>query len=339
MKTVSITIPTKNEENYIIDCLKSIVKADYPKNLLQVFVCDGLSTDRTQQLINDFIINYPFIKLIINEMQTTPYALNLGLQASDSEYKIILGAHSEIAPDFIKENIEAFQKMNDEKIACVGGLIENVYENNESKIIGYAMSTPFGVGNAHFRTGRKSEFVDTVAFGAYKKEIFEKIGYFDETLSRNQDDEFNYRIIKNGYKIYLSKNIKSKYYVRASFKKLFNQYYQYGYWKVIVNKKHKKITTFRQIVPAIFVLFNIIGLALSFFSCFITFLFLLSLILYFSLALYEGIKASFNINDKLRLIKSFLILHFSYGIGYLTAIKDSIFLRTFATKKNTIITR
>ncbi|MCK5535852.1 MAG: glycosyltransferase family 2 protein [Bacteroidales bacterium] len=339
MPKVSITIPCRNEENYIVKCLQSIVDSDYPKDKLEVFVCDGLSTDKTIVQVLKFEEKYPFIELLLNKKQTTPHALNIGLKESDADYNIILGAHAEIEKDFIQQNINTFEQINDNQLACVGGFIENIFEDEDSKIIGYAMSSSFGVGNAHFRTGGKDGFVDTVAFGMYKAEVFDDIGYFDESLARNQDDEFNYRLLKNGYKIYLSEAIKSKYYVRASFLKLFRQYFQYGYWKVIVNKKHNKITTLRQLAPFMFVLFLIVGFISSLFSMVYALIFLTILSIYFFLAILSTLKFKISITNKLKLIKAFLILHISYGLGYLMAIKDLIFLRKFVTNKKMEITR
>ena len=137
MKSVSITIPCRNEEHYIGKCLQSIVDCDFDKSLLSVFVCDGTSTDNTQAIIQEFIKKYPFIHFIENTKQTTPFALNLGLKANSADIKIILGAHAEIYPDYINKCIEAF-KIN-EKLGCVGGIIENVYENDTAEIIGKAM--------------------------------------------------------------------------------------------------------------------------------------------------------------------------------------------------------
>ena len=124
MKSVSITIPCRNEEHYIGKCLQSIVDCDFDKSLLSVFVCDGMSTDNTQEIIQEFIKKHPFIHFIENTKQTTPFALNLGLRATNADIKIILGAHAEIYPDYIHQCIEAFNV--DDKIACVGGIIENV---------------------------------------------------------------------------------------------------------------------------------------------------------------------------------------------------------------------
>ena len=188
------------------------------------------------------------------------------------------------------------------------------------------MSSAFGVGNAHFRTGSKNGFVDTVAFGAYRNEVFEKIGYFDEDLIRNQDDEFNFRLLQNGFKIYLNSNIKSKYYVRASFSKLYKQYYQYGYWKVYVNKKHKAVTSIRQLVPLFFVLFLFLGFTLSFLHWILGTLFSLGLLAYIGLAIVFASQKSTSFEKITGIAYTFFLLHFSYGLGYLVGIFDFIAL-------------
>ena len=324
---VSIIIPARNEEKYIAKCLDSIINSGYPKELLTVYVCDGLSIDKTADIVAFYASHFSFIKLLINKDKTTPHALNLGLRADTSDIKIILGAHSEISIDFISNNIRIFNNSGNENLMCVGGIIENIYESNKSEIIGLAMASPFGVGNANFRTGGKDGFVDTVAFGAYKNEIFEKIGYFNEELIRNQDDEFNYRIIKNGYLIYLSKEIKSKYYVRSSFKKLFSQYFQYGYWKVFVNKKHNTITTGRQLVPMLFVIFIILGGIISLMFVKLALIYMIGWILYILIALFYIIKLTKRIKQYHLILYTFLLLHIGYGLGYLKGIVDFVIFK------------
>ena len=321
---VSISIPCRNEEKYIAKCLDSIINCDYPKDKLKVFVSDGLSDDNTIAILLKYEKKFSFIKMLVNEKKTTQFALNLGLKAADADIKIILGAHSEISPDYIKKCVNAFQIS--EEIGCVGGILENVIEDEVTSVISKAMSSSFGVGNAHFRTGNANGYVDTVAFGAYKKEVFEKIGYFDEDLVRNQDDEFNFRVLKNGFKIYLSQKIKSKYYVRASFKKLYKQYYQYGYWKVYVNTKHKTVTTLRQIVPAAFVVYLFGGLLTSFLINKLMPLYLFGLIIYLVFAFIFASKKSEKLAEMLKIVFTFFILHFSYVIGYLEGIVNFVLL-------------
>lgn len=322
--TISITIPCRNEERFIGKCLDSIVNSDYPKEKLMVFVCDGMSTDSTVKIVNEFSSKYSFIKLIENHNLTTPFALNIGLKHQGFDIKMILGAHSEIYPNYLMELSKILEK--EPEAGCIGGVIENTYENKTSEIIGKAMSSKFGVGNAYFRTGGSDGYVDTVAFGAYRKEVFEKIGYFDTDLARNQDDEFNYRLISNGFKIYLSSSLKIKYYVRASYSKLFKQYFQYGYWKVYVNKKHNTITTVRQLIPALFVCFLALGTLLSFLWPVFVIPFLIVLLTYFIAATFASSLLTKSFVDFFGINTTFLILHLSYGLGYIEGIFRFILL-------------
>ncbi|MFN3916366.1 MAG: glycosyltransferase family 2 protein [Flavobacteriales bacterium] len=342
ISTVNIVIPCRNEEKYIAKCLESIVCSDFDKSMLTVCVCDGVSTDNTVQIIKYFEIKYPYIHYLQNPFQTTPHALNLGIKHVSADVSIILGAHAEIYPDFIDNCLKAFK--HDQSIGCVGGIIENIHEDEESKLIALAMSSSFGVGNAHFRTGTAEGYVDTVAFGAYTKEVFEKCGYFDEDLIRNQDDEFNYRLIKNRFKIWLDKSIRSKYYVRASKMKLKNQYYQYGYWKVFVNKKHRTVTTLRQLIPAIWVAYIVLGLPLSLIVGFmllpqVLLLYLIGLALYFVIGFMFSSRLTEAFPERMQILKIFSILHLSYGKGYLLGVVHFIVLNKKPVKKSIEITR
>ncbi len=320
LKKVSIIIPCRNEKEYIKNCVLSILENQSTSYDLEVLVCDGMSDDGTQEILVQLSQQYANVIYLKNVNLYTPHALNLGIQNAKGDYIGIFGAHALMKAEYIKMALELFEK-NDE-IACLGGVLKNIYLNKTSQSIGTAMSLPLGVGNAYFRTGNFEGFVDTVAFGIYRKEVFETIGVFDEKLIRNQDDEFNYRMIKNGYKIYLSQKMKADYVVRSSYKKLFNQYFQYGYWKVYVNKIHKSITTFRQVVPLCWVLYLLL-FPIVIFSNTLFLAWLSGICLYILLligtALYEQIK---NKNDGLSVAFTICILHFSYGFGYLKGIVD-----------------
>ncbi|HET6992548.1 MAG TPA: glycosyltransferase family 2 protein [Bacteroidia bacterium] len=329
---IAVVIPCRNEKRYIERCVFSVLNSDYPKENIEILVCDGMSDDGTRDIMWKLISEHPSVRLIDNEKRTTPFALNLGIKTTNKpDVVIILGAHSEIAPDYIRLCVENLQK--DTSAGCVGGLLENVNEDATSAIIGIAMSSPFGVGNAHFRTGTKAGYVDTVAFGAYRKEVFEKVGLFDEELVRNQDDEFNFRVTKTGFKIVLDPEIRSKYYVRAEFSKLFRQYYQYGLWKVYVNRKHKAVTSMRQLAPPVFVLFlfSLVLVPVSF--CFTSFGIIVAAtwILFFALYIFGGVLACMKQKAKPAqfpgIIYSFFLLHSGYGTGYLHGILKFIILR------------
>jgi cellulose synthase/poly-beta-1,6-N-acetylglucosamine synthase-like glycosyltransferase len=322
---VSVVIPCYNEESYIGNCLSSIFAQDYPLELIQVFVADGRSTDKTRAVLSSWNERWENVHMLDNPERHTPQALNIGIQASDSHVVIILGAHAEMFPDYISNCINV---LNDHpEVACAGGVLDHVNENRGAEIIAKAMSSPFGVGNVRFRTGGQPGYVDTVAFGAYRREVFNKVGLFDTDLVRNQDDEFNYRILASGDKIWFDPSIRSKYFVRSSFEKLFKQYRQYGYWKVFVNVKHKTVTTVRQLVPAIFV-FTMVSLILlgfafpAFWSVFAS-----ALVLWFLVAMVAAMAARTSSALLGGVVLAFFILHVSYGLGYLEGIVRFAILR------------
>jgi len=323
---VAVTIPCRNEERYIGRCVRSVLQSEYSGGEIRVLVCDGESTDNTQAIVRALAAQDHRVELLINKKQTTPFALNLGIKhADDADVHVILGAHAEIAVDYIRKCVEHLSK--DRSIGCVGGILENVNEDRTSELIAKAMSSPFGVGNAHFRTGMKSGFVDTVAFGAYRSEVFSKVGYFDEDLTRNQDDEFNYRVIKGGFRIFLDPEIRAKYYVRASFSKLRKQYYQYGYWKVYVNKKHGAVTSMRQLVPPAFVLFLLSGIGAVFLPGWLGFYWPLLFIIYFVLAGYSAVKQGARVNEIAGVVLAMMTMHVNYGTGYIAGFIRFMILR------------
>lgn len=331
---ISVVIPCRNEEKYIGKCIQSIIDQSYGIENIEVFVCDGCSDDNTQNIIKQYSIKYPQIKLVINEKRMAPSAMNLGIKASEGEIIVIFGAHAYMDKEYIKLCVK---KLNNTDITCVGGRIINISENSRAQAISFSMGSPFGVGNALFRFSEKEQLVDTVAFGAYKKSIFDEIGYFDEELVRNQDDELNFRITKNGNKILLAPDIISHYYTRGSFSKLWTQYFQYGFWKVRVIQKHKKPAAIRHLIPMLFVTSLIVGTALSPFSKIGRYLFLTEILLYLTSAIIFSLKAS---KGKFKyvpqMIVSFCILHLSYGIGFLEGLVVFYGLRSNkAVEKNT----
>ena len=311
--------------------MQSVADCDYPEEFLEIIVCDGLSDDGTAAILEGLRLRIPVLKVVINEQKITPAGMNRGIEAAYGDYILILGAHSTVQANYISENAHILEE--NPEVWCCGGMLKNVFLDEKSKNISAAMSSPFGVGTAHFRTGVLDGEVDTVAFGLYRREAFQKIGMFDEDLVRNQDDELNYRIIRAGGKIHLTAQTFVNYYVRASWKKLFSQYYQYGYWKVYVNRKHNTVTTSRQIVPLLFVLFL--------FSGFLSFLFYRHfsglygglMIAYLALAFGSAARFSSKPRDLLQIVISFFILHFSYGSGYAKGILDFLILRKQPVKR------
>lgn len=335
---VSVIIPCRNETNYIAECVHAIyssVNIDF--TTIEVIIVDGKSNDGTLQIIEQLQLQYSSLKLIENTLQLTPYAFNLGINNSTGAYVQIIGARQIVSPNYIASAVQTF--VSNPNIWCVGGKVINVYETIDSATIAAAMSSWFGVGRGNFRILQQSAFVDTVGTPMYPRTVFSIIGLFDEALIRNQDDDYNYRVTSAGGKIYLNAEMTIKYYVRASFKNLFKQYYQYGYWKVFVNTKHKTITTLRQLVPALLVLYVLLGSLLALFNTIICMLFVIGLLVYLTTAVYAATKVKTNELQLIKIICSFFILHFSYGLGYIEGIINFVVFRNKPKANNTTLSR
>ena len=319
---ISVVIPCRNEEAYIEECVHAIYACDLPDEAeIQVFVVDGMSDDNTRTLVRQLRSKYPTLKLVDNTKQLTPFAFNLGIYAGgEVDYVQIVGARHILSKNYLERSLKILNEKED--VWCVGGNIINEYVNETGEIISKAMSTSFGMGLGNFRTLEKSGYTDTVTSPMYPYWVFEKIGFFDEELIRNQDDDFNFRVEQAGGKIYYEHSISLKYYVRGNYKGLWRQFFQYGYWKVYVNRKHKAVTTLRQLVPPLFVLYlfsiPLIGLTLP---LFVFGIWSIPLGLYF-LLMINSIKSLPNtkLGDGYELFLTFIILHISYGLGYLKGI-------------------
>jgi succinoglycan biosynthesis protein ExoA len=251
LPTVSVIIPMKNEEQHIARCLQSVVDQDYPEELIEVLVVDGMSEDSSQEIVADFARRYSFIKLLHNPKQCTTCALNKGITESRGEVIIRVDAHCSIDSDYIDCCVNTLKRSEAEN---VGGLMRPTGNTFVENTIALAMSSPFGVGSGKFHYCQKEMFVDTVYLGAYRREVFERIGLYDEEAHYGEDDELNYRLINDGGKIFLCPGIKSKYYPRSSLRTLMQQYYNYGRGKVRTIKKHGRPVSLRHLVPPIFVL-------------------------------------------------------------------------------------
>ncbi len=334
LHSVSIIIPCRNEKNFIGMCLDSIIANNFPKDSVEVFVVDGISEDGTRDIIIEYVQKYPFIKLLDNPKRVTPIAMNIGIREATGKYVMILSGHSRLNQNFIKANVDSLEEYPAD---CVGGILVTLPANDNllAQAIAFVLSNPFGVGNSYFRIGFKDpKYVDTVPFGCYKKEVFRKIGLFDEDLVRNQDDEFNFRLNKNGGKVLLVPDIVSYYHARDSLLKLWKMYYQYGYFKPLVAKKVKAVLTWRQLIPACFVgsfiasiLFSLIVQPLIWLSAIIMLLYSVSTLAFsLSIAIKKGLKYF------LIMPLVFSTLHFSYGIGYLKGILDFLILNKYKKK-------
>jgi len=319
---ISIIIPTLNEERYIAQCLDSILEATYSNEKMEVFVVDGMSQDKTREIVQEYREKYSFIHLLENVDSYTPIGMNLGIDASKGEYIFILSAHAQYGHDYFIQLVENIEKLNAD---CVGGvLITDIKnKNKKSSSIKEVLMHKFGVGNASFRIGSKEiKSVDTVAFGCYRISTFEKYGLFDEKLIRNQDIELNKRIINGGGKIYLIPEVKCTYYARENFSALATNNYSNGFWNILTAYYTKTLNSLslRHFIPLLFVLSLVVPLGISLVFPKILWIAVFSLVSYLSLVIIISFRLKNSSNTIGYLIVSFLTLHLSYGLGSLMGI-------------------
>ena len=315
---ISFILPIRNEELFIKKTIESIIRQNTNVEF-EIIIADGRSTDYTKEIIEKLIFKNDNIILIDNPKKIVSTGFNLGLNRSKGDVIIRLDGHSKIASDFLSNIVRLFDEIDAE---CIGGPTKHISSGITGISISIAQTQKFGVGNALFRQEiKKGEYVDTLAFGAYKRKVFKDIGGYDEELVRNQDDEFNLRLQQNGGKIWLDPKIKSYYYPRVSLLKLFKQYFQYGFFKIRVFQKRRELASIRQIIPFLFVVYLILTTLIWIINNKFLFLISSSLIIYFSTGLLFALNSfSKRRRDFLSILilpMTFFILHFSYGLGFL----------------------
>lgn len=331
---ISIICPIYNEEKYISKCIDSILQQDYPQDDIEVLFVDGMSRDRTREIIADYASKYPFITVLDNPFRIVPPAMNIGIRAAKGNIIIRLDAHAIYPSNYFSELVFHLQKLSADN---VGGVCRTLPVNNTvvCRAIAIALSSSFGMGNSYFRVGATEVMkVDTVPFGCFRKSLFDKIGLFDEELVRNQDDEFNGRIIKNGGTIYLLPHLVIDYYARDTIKKVSRMFYQYGLFKPLVNKKLGSPASVRQFFPMLFVAGLVIGGAISLFSSVFLGIYSFVIALYLVLAILFSVKDGRNIMLIPALVWIYISIHFSYGWGYWVGIYKLCFKKNFVAKVN-----
>lgn len=260
MPFISVILPVRNEERFITACVASIFAQDYPQEQMEVIFVDGCSEDRTVELLHEMQKAHPQIVVLHNPNRTVPYAMNIGIEKSRGEVIVRLDAHAEYPPDYIRLSVETLLTRECDN---AGGVFETRGRGFMGEAIAEMLKTPLGVGNATYRLTQEDGYVDTVPFGCFRRELFERIGGFDERMTRNQDNELNFRIRKNGGKIYLNHNIRVLYYCRDTMRGIMKMGYMNGKWNVITMTLVPGSMGVRHFVPLAFVLSTIVLLLLT----------------------------------------------------------------------------
>lgn len=326
---VSVVIPVYNEEKYISKCIDSLLQQNYPHNSLEFIFVDGNSKDSTVKIIELYQNRYPnLIKVLSNPNRTAPYAMNIGIHAAVGKYIIRMDAHSEYSIDYIMQCVEHLKITGANN---VGGIAETISNGYVGKTIALMLASKFGVGNSQFRINGEDGYVDTVPFGAFPKDIFEKYGYYDERLTRNQDNEMNSRIRRNGGKIFLTSKIKFKYYCRDSVDTVLKMAVQNGKWNILTCYLCPGSMSKRHFVPFLFVMsliFMVIYFSLPqrYYNVILNATLISELLLYIVLNICFSTIISFksDIKHLPLLLILFPSFHIFYGIGSILGLVNLI---------------
>ncbi|HUC41393.1 MAG TPA: glycosyltransferase family 2 protein [Gemmatimonadales bacterium] len=335
---ITIVLPCRNEEPYIAACLDSILATTYPLDRMEVLVVEGMSEDGTRDVLASYVARHSVIRVIDNRRQITPAALNVGIRAATGEIIVRMDAHVVYPPEYIPRLIDALQSSDADN---VGGIIVTLPGDNTpmARAIAVGLSHPFAVGNAYFRIGLSApRWVDSVPFGCFRREVFDRVGLFDEELVRNEDEEFNLRLVKYGGRILLLPEVVSYYFARRRLRDLGRMYYQYGYFKPLVVRKADGVMTLRQVVPALFVailagsialapVLPVLGIAVGVAAAYLATMTVCVL----------GAVRKHGWRCALALAAVFPVVHFSYGIGSLRGAFDHLLQRRRARRDPTVI--
>jgi succinoglycan biosynthesis protein ExoA len=337
MSSVSIVIPCFNEQTTIRSLLDAIYAQTFPRADLEVVIADGMSMDGTRAEIAAFADAHPdlHIAVVDNVKRAIPSGLNCALKEAQGEIIIRLDAHSIPYPDYVERCVADLETGLGENVGGVWEIRPGA-QTWVANSIAVAAAHPLGVGDALYRHGTKPAVVDTVPFGAFKRELLALNGFFDETLLTNEDYEFNARIRKAGGKVWLDPSIRSVYIARATLPKLAKQYFRYGFWKWRMVRRYPDTIRWRQALPPLFVL-GLFGLGfLAIFLELSRILLAVEVIAYLFLLSAAGLQAAIK-HKKATLIvglpMAISCMHISWGAGFLWSIIKGLFTHSDSENK------
>jgi len=251
---VSIVVACRNEKRNIRELLESIFAQDL-KEPWEVIIADGMSDDGTRQILEEYSSRYSSLTVIDNPRRIVSAGLNLAIRRARGEMIIRMDGHTEYAPDYCRWCVETLENTGADN---VGGPARTRSTGVVGRAVAAAFHSRFSTGGAKFHDVGYRGWVDTVPYGCWRKSFLERIGLFDEALVRNQDDELNLRLRRAGGRIWQDPLIMSWYSPRSDLSKLFHQYFQYGFWKVAVIRKHRLPSSWRHLVPVLWLISNFV---------------------------------------------------------------------------------
>lgn len=314
LPSVSVIMAIRNESAHIADSLQCIASQDYPHDKMEVIIADGMSTDNSRQIIDS--ISLRNIKVIDNTSLTRAHGLNAAILASTGEVVVRVDARTIIAPDYVSKCVNTLLATNADN---VGGIQRVIANTVLQRALSLALSSKFGVGNAQYRIGRCSGFVDTVYLGCFLRSVFARVGHFDDSSTIiSEDSDLNYRIRKAGGRIYLNTDIESGYRPRDSLADIGRIYYRYGGARAGNFKKHHSLSL-RQAIPALFVVFLVIAAFLSIRYENVASIFYFTTVMYLLIDLLVSLRLSVKSRQLLLLPVLFILfptIHICWGLGF-----------------------
>jgi succinoglycan biosynthesis protein ExoA len=317
---ISILIPCRNEETTVTAVLDAFAAQDYPPERMEIILADGESVDATRARILGFAEAHRglAIRLIDNPGRTAPAGLNAGLRVAQGEIILRMDAHSIPQPDYVRQCVELLQSTG---CAGVGGAWDVAPGKSSiwARAIACAGANSFATGGARYRMGGVAGEVDTVPFGAYRRELFDRLGGFNEAVPVNEDYEWNYRVRKAGGKIVYSPAIRSRYIARGTVRAMIRQYFIYGRQKAIMLSFHPQSLRLRQLIPALFLPSLIVGLIAGLIWTFLAILPVAELALYAAAALLFAAREATRrhaVELVFTLPPVFFLIHIFWGLGF-----------------------
>jgi succinoglycan biosynthesis protein ExoA len=337
MPSVSIIVPCYNEQDTIRKLLEAIYAQAFPRPDLEVVIADGMSSDGTRTQIAAFSDSHPDLQIAVadNPSRNIPSSLNCALQEAQGEIIVRLDAHSMPYPDYVERCVADLEAGLGEN---VGGIweIQPGAETWVAQSIAAAASHPLGVGDALYRHTAVAARVDTVPFGAFKRELLALVGFFDESLLTNEDYEFNARIRKSGGRVWLDPSIRSIYFARPTLAKLARQYSRYGFWKWRMLRRYPGTLRWRQALPPLFVLSLIVGMVLSPFLPVFRVLLAVEISIYLVVLAAAGVQAAVRqkkVQMAVGLPLAIATMHIVWGAGFLWSMIKGIFTERHPEKE------
>lgn len=319
--SVSIIVPCYNEEATIRHLLDAVLAQTYPRAQMELVISDGMSTDRTREVIASFESEHPdlAVRVVKNAARTIPTGLNQAIRESHGELIVRLDAHSMPIPEYVERCVAAHESGKGDNVGGVWEIRAGA-DTWIAKAISFAAAHPLGVGDAMYRLNAKAGAVDTVPFGSFHRSLIDKIGGFDETLLSNEDYEFNTRVRESGGIIWLDPSIRSVYFSRGTLGKLAAQYWRYGFWKFRMLRRYPHTLRWRQALPPLFVFILFVLIVLSLFVVFARYLLAAQLLGYFLVLILAGSKLAIEKNTGSLLPGlplAISTMHIAWGTGFL----------------------